>query len=136
MTDMPLTTSDAEKQPSWVVLVVDDEPLIRAAIGEYLQDSGCVIHEAGNASEAITILMVPDNSFDVVFTDINMPGPLDGYGLNTWIKANKPSVSVLLTSGRGVKTSEEWEFIAKPYTPESVIARIEGLMRAKAPKAN
>jgi len=64
------------------VLVVDDEVLIRMVISEYLRDCGYKVIEAANADEAILLLQQEELTIDVVFTDIEMPGSMDGWGLS------------------------------------------------------
>jgi CheY-like chemotaxis protein len=72
------------------VLVVEDEVLVRLAIAEYLRDCGYRVIEASSADEAILVLQQPELTIDVVFTDIEMPGPMDGFGLAQWTRTNRP----------------------------------------------
>ncbi|HEX2224313.1 MAG TPA: response regulator, partial [Thermoanaerobaculia bacterium] len=93
----PQPMPSAEPPPT--VLVVEDEVLIRLAVAQYLRDCGWVVLEAGDAEEALTILQAADVRVDLVFTDVQMPRALDGFGLARWIRAHRPEVRVLLTSG-------------------------------------
>jgi CheY-like chemotaxis protein len=104
------------------VLVVDDEPLIRFATMDALEDAGFTVYEAGNAGEAL--LQFRSHSIDAVFTDINMPGPMDGLGLVKLVRANYPNVRILVTSGHvrlgGFDLAGGVAFIPKPYDLETV----------------
>src|SRR6516164_6236020 len=101
-----------------VVLVVEDEILIRAAVAEYLRISGYTVVEAADATEAIAVF-VSGEPIDVVICDVNMPGTMDGLGLARWIKRHHRTLPVLLTSGRRIALSANKIpadfFIAKPY---------------------
>ena len=70
--------------------MVEDEVLIRLVIADYLRDCGYRVHEAVSAEEAILILQAPEVSIDIVFSDVEMPGEMDGFGLARWVRANKP----------------------------------------------
>jgi len=98
------------------VLVVEDEVLVRAAAVAYLQDRGFSVLEAPSGDHA-RILMRHRRDIGVVFSDVQMPGSLDGVALAQWVASECPWVRVLLTSGRSVpEQSLAWRFIAKPYT--------------------
>src|ERR1700690_3128346 len=86
-----------EHQNIHTVLVVEDEMMVRQPIAEYLRDCGYNVLEAADASEAIALL--GSDQVDVVFSDVRMPGRMDGFGLARWLRQNHPDVSVLLTSG-------------------------------------
>ncbi len=115
------------------VLVAEDEVLIRFAISDSLFDEGIRVHEAGTAAEAIAVLEgTPD--IVLVFTDICMPGTLDGLDLAHWIHDHRPDLSVILTSGDVRKSElvdEAGPFIAKPYDLQSVVSYIVALARAR-----
>jgi CheY-like chemotaxis protein len=80
------------------ILVVEDEPLIQLITSEALNESGYRVLVAGDADEAIGILN-RDSSVGLLFTDIVMPGALDGFGLAEWAKSVRPDLKVLYTSG-------------------------------------
>lgn len=61
------------------VLVVEDEVLLRLVVAEYLRDCGFKVIEAAHADEAVMVLKQPDLRIDVLFSDIEMPGSLDGF---------------------------------------------------------
>ncbi len=100
------------------ILVVEDEVLVRIAAAEYLRAAGYTVMEAADADEAIR-LMTAAPSIDLVFSDVHMPGAMDGYGLRAWILRERPRVKVLLTSGSmhagGGNGSGGRHLIVKPY---------------------
>ena len=104
----------AESRP--VVLVVEDEVMIRHVVAAYLRDSGFTVVEAVNASEAKELL-ASHNEVDIVFSDILMPEGIDGFALADWIDKHCEGLPLLLTSGSHAARSkaEGRQFISKPY---------------------
>jgi CheY-like chemotaxis protein len=99
MTEAATQSAEPEPSPSRpVVLVVDDEILLRSVIAEYLRDAGFRVVEAANGREAVTVLAAGE-AVDVVFSDVRMPGDVSGYDLADWVRTNRPAVGVLLASG-------------------------------------
>jgi CheY-like chemotaxis protein len=116
------------RQP--VVLVVEDEVLIRSAIAEYLRISGNLIVETANAAEAISVFAA-GVTIDVVFSDVQMPGPMDGLSLARWIYHHHPGIHVVLTSGNAdsARATEVAElFVPKPYRAAEVATHIRSLL--------
>ena len=116
------------------ILVVEDEVLIRLAVSDYLRDCGYRVVETGSGDEAVTILTKTDVRIDVVFTDVSMPGGLNGFGLAQWVRRERPDVRVILTSGV-TRTAEEARdlcahgpFMAKPYDHREVARQIRELL--------
>lgn len=115
------------------VLVVEDEVLVRMVIADYLRECGYRVIEAGSAAEALTVLRSPE-SVDVVFSDIQMPGDMDGFGLAIWVRQNQPRIKMLLASGnaRAAHTAgelcEDGPLEQKPYHPQTILARIQRLL--------
>jgi len=116
------------------VLVVDDEVLIRMVISEYLRDCGYKVIEAANADEAILLLQQEELTIDVVFTDIEMPGSMDGWGLSRWIRANRQGLHVILVgspahaANAAGELCESGPMLSKPYEPQAVLDRIKRLL--------
>jgi CheY-like chemotaxis protein len=119
--------------PLHTVLVVEDEVLIRLVIADYLRECGYKVYEAVHAQEAIAMLQSPEVAVDIVFSDVQMPGDMDGFALSRWIRANKPGVQVILTSGveRSANIAatlcEAGPLLEKPYPPQNVVDRIKQL---------
>ena len=122
------------------ILVVEDEVLVRLVIAEYLRECGYKVHEAAHAAEALAVLQSPEVSIDVVFSDVMMPGEVDGFGLARWVRSHRPDIQVILTSGidRSAEVAgmlcEAGPLLDKPYEPQGVVDRIKQLL-AKAGRA-
>lgn len=125
-------SSPVEDAPT--VLIAEDEVLIRFALYDGLTDRGVRVLEAATAAEAIHVLEA-EPEIDLVFTDIRMPGPLDGLDVVRWVHSHRPGTGVILTSG-GIHKDDlaadiraDEPFIAKPYDLDTVVARITDLAR-------
>jgi DNA-binding NtrC family response regulator len=122
------------------ILVVDDEALIRAILSDYLQECGYKVLEGSNAEEAILIIEKSDVIIDLVFSDVRMPGSMDGFGLARWVRVNRPGLPIILTSGDGKKVSSARElcenepFMAKPYDLKAVVAQIRASINTSRTK--
>jgi CheY-like chemotaxis protein len=119
-----------------VVLVVEDEPIVRLAITAYLRDLGWKVLEATNAEEARQILLV-SQPIDIVFADAQVPGTLDGIELTLWIRRRFPEVLIILTSDdtgiiQGLRASGAAPLVIKPYAPQDVAHRIADLLNETA----
>ena len=107
-----------------VVLVVEDEPLVRMVAVDTIEEAGYDTVEAFTADEAIRILETRKD-IRIVFTDINMPGSMDGLKLARAIRDRWPPIELILTSAfrklRAPDLPERWVFLAKPYLPEALM---------------
>ena len=108
-----------------VVLVVEDEFLLRTNAAEMIADAGFDVVEARDADEAIAILETrPD--IHVVFTDIQMAGSMDGLKLAHFVRGRWPPVKIIATSGNHVfkegDLPEGGVFLPKPYSFDSISA--------------
>jgi DNA-binding NtrC family response regulator len=102
-----------------VVLVVEDDFLLRLDAMQMLEESGFKVLEASNADQAIAILEArPD--INVVFTDVDMPGSIDGIKLAHAVRGRWPPIKIIATSGHYQITSDDLpsggKFIPKPYS--------------------
>lgn len=116
---------------SQTVLIVDDEWLLRLHARDFIECAGFDVVEAANGDEALDVLAA-HNDIAVLFTDINMPGSMDGLQLARRVHERYPDVKLLLTSGKIALGEDEIPadgvFISKPYAPESVVGKIESLL--------
>ncbi len=116
------------RQPT--VLIVEDEVIIRISLSEYLQDCEFTVFGVSNAHEAQAILN-GGRHVDVVFTDVHMPGEMDGFALARWVRTNYPSVRVILTSGvariarDAADLCDQADFVPKPYDHHQLADRIK-----------
>jgi CheY-like chemotaxis protein len=116
-----------------VVLIVEDEFLLRINAVEMIEEAGFDVVDAGNADEAIAIL---ENRSDirVIFTDIQMPGSMDGLKLAAAVRGRWPPIKIIATSGqyliREGDLPEGGVFLSKPYTSDSILFALHELTAA------
>jgi CheY-like chemotaxis protein len=125
----------AERQPT-CVLLVEDEALIAEIIGEALTESGHSVHTVANAQDAITHL-ANGARVDLLFTDINLPGDLDGVGLAEQARAANPQLPILFASGRWWRLEELQKLpnaatLRKPYSPARACEAVDLLLADQA----
>jgi CheY-like chemotaxis protein len=110
-----------------IVLVVDDEFLVRSVLSEILRDAGFHVLQAASASDAIGILEKHPR-VDLVFSDVKMPD-MDGFELARWVNEHNTDLPVILASGYLGKTNMAselrcTEFLKKPFDFDTVIEKI------------
>jgi DNA-binding NtrC family response regulator len=125
-----------EKTEVQIILVVEDDVLVRMPIAQYLRDCGYKVIEAVNAEEAVTVLSHHETLVDIVFSDIEMPGTLDGFGLAKWVREHRRGVDVILagTVPRAVDAAKELceaNPLPKPYEAQAVHSHIRRLLAAQ-----
>jgi CheY-like chemotaxis protein len=106
-----------------VVLIVEDEFLLRSHAVDMIAGAGFEVVEAANADEAIEILEAR-RDITVVFTDIQMPGSMDGLKLARAVRGRWPPIKIVATSGQfdvgTMDLPEGGRFLPKPYSPEQI----------------
>jgi CheY-like chemotaxis protein len=115
------------------ILVVEDDLLIRFTASELLADEGFAVVTADNADEALSVLAGRRDIF-MVFTDVNMPGQMNGIELAREVHARWPKVMLLVTSGREVLSDQEipddGRFMPKPYGAAALRQSVRALIDA------
>jgi two-component system, response regulator PdtaR len=110
-----------------VVLVAEDEALVRMLTADFLVEAGYQVVEASNAAEAIRMLE-STAPVRVLLTDVEMPGDMDGLELAREVQRRWPEVIIIVTSGRvrpcGNELTAGAEFFEKPVQEEAVISFI------------
>lgn len=111
-----------------VVLIVEDDLLLRINAAEMIEASGFEVIEAANADRAIEILETRSD-ITVIFTDIQMPGSMDGLKLARAVRGRWPPIKIIATSGRlnigEMDLPEGGRFLPKPYSH----AQVAGVLR-------
>ena len=111
-----------------VILVVEDDFLLRMNAADIIRDAGFDVLEASNADEAI-IILESRNDISVVFTDVQMPGSMDGLKLARAVRGRWPPIQIITTSGQCVVQAadlpEGGRFLPKPYNA----VQVSGLLR-------
>jgi CheY-like chemotaxis protein len=115
------------------ILVVEDEILVRMDIALSLEDHGFIVFEASNADEAIDFLDTHPE-IKLMFTDIDMPGSMDGLKLAAAVRDRWPPVKIIVTSGNRPLSDDllpvKGRFFSKPYDTIGVIGAINELIAA------
>jgi CheY-like chemotaxis protein len=114
------------------VLVVEDEPLVQMLASHALEDAGFAVRAAWNADEALRVLGEHAETVQVLFSDVNMPGDMDGIELAEEVHRRWPHILLLLSSGQAKladgQIPDSGRFVAKPYDTAQVLGQIHALM--------
>lgn len=114
-----------------VVLIVEDDPLLRMLAVEVVEEAGFVTLEAGNADEAVALL---ESHLDIslLFTDIDMPGSRDGLKLAHAVHDRWPLIKILIVSGKvrvqSIELPSNSCFVGKPYRTAALVAELHSLV--------
>jgi CheY-like chemotaxis protein len=118
------------------VLVAHGKALVRSELAAYLRECGYRVAEASSADEALVVLRSA-TLVDIVLSDVDLAGEMDGFGLASWIRANRPEVQVTL-SGTPAKSAEAAANLceqgpdrAVPYDHKFLADRIRHLLAAR-----
>lgn len=114
-----------------VVLIVEDEPIVLMLAADTVEQAGFEALQAENADVAIRILE-SRSDVRIVFTDVDMPGSMNGLKLAATVRGRWPPIEIILTSGHRVVASRDMPertlFIPKPYEPDRVVATLRQLV--------
>src|SRR5919107_6407838 len=120
-----------------VALVVEDGPLVRMTAVDELDDAGFPVLEAGNADEALAVLEARSDEVQVLFTDVDMPGSMNGMALAEQVHRRWPHVLLLISSGYARphpgEIPDHGQFIPKPYGAAALVRHIYELMHMSRP---
>jgi two-component system cell cycle sensor histidine kinase/response regulator CckA len=125
---------DAPRFPE-TILLVDDDPVVRAVASRLLRRSEYSVLEASGGQEALRILREQERSIDLMLTDILMPG-LDGWTLSELVRAEFPAVRILYMSGFAdddvvrSRALSDSHFLPKPFGFESLTRAVETVLRS------
>jgi two-component system, response regulator PdtaR len=124
-----LMSIPAGKPP--VVLVVEDEPLLRMLAVEVVEEAGFIAIEARDADEAV-VLLESRSDITLLFTDINMPGSMDGLKLAHAARNRWPPIKILVVSGKQRLQSSDLPsnscFVEKPYQASALVEELRSLV--------
>jgi len=135
-----MSSTEIEGAPPRIILIVEDEVLIRLVIADYLRHCGYRVVEAASAEEAKLVLEEGDLDVELVLSDVEMPGSMDGFGLARWVRENRPGIDVILagTPSRAAAAAgslcDAGPNLTKPYEPQTVVDRIRNLMGKRGRK--
>ncbi len=130
---MAMTQTTPDRGPT--ILVVEDEPLVRDTIVLELEDAGYAVVEAADGATALALLE-GGCDVDLLFTDIRMPGSIDGWQLAERARDLRPGIPVVYTTGftdDSPRLVDGSRLFKKPYKAEAVIASIRDLVLPPPP---
>lgn len=111
-----------------MILVVEDESLIRMSIADHLEESGFDVLEARDADQALELL-IKNPGISIIFTDVDMPGSMDGIALAQLVRDRWPPIRVFVTSGlwrlNGDELPDQSVFIPKPYNADELARQFQ-----------
>ena len=120
--------------PALVVLVAEDDVLIRMMAVDALTDAEFTVIEAVRADDALNILIAQPKTVHALFTDIQMPGAMTGLELAHHVRSQWPWIALLVASGNFRPSSDEMpvgsRFLPKPYNPDHVVQHVRELVEA------
>ena len=120
-----------------VVLLVEDQPLVRMTAADELEEAGFQVLEAPDADAALEVLEARSDEVQVLFTDVDMPGSMDGLALAERVHQRWPHVLLLVSSGHARPHPDEipdhGQFIPKPYRPTTLVRQIHDMMHVLRP---
>lgn len=115
------------------VLVAEDEVLIRMAVVDSFAEAGFTVYEAANADQAI-LMLEAHPEIRALFTDVDMPGSMDGLKLAAVVRLRWPPIKILVTSGhvkvRADEMPADGKFFSKPYDAARVVRTLRDLVAA------
>ncbi len=123
------------------ILLVEDEFLIRLTLAEVLIEAGFEVAEAENGDEAVLLMKGPDG-FDLLLTDIQMPGGTDGIALARRLRETRPDIPIVYMTGQpdamrhAAPLGAREVFVRKPYGPSEVLRIIHRLLAAEEAEDN
>jgi CheY-like chemotaxis protein len=107
-----------------VILIVEDEALVRLSTVGILEDAGFRMIEAVNSDQALELLEM-DSDVQLLFTDVNMPGTIDGLSLARQVHDRWPHIGIMIASAKSKPQPSELpagsRFHQKPYSPDRVV---------------
>lgn len=116
------------------ILLVEDELLVRMTAADELEEAGFQVLEAANADVALTVLEARADEVQVLFTDVDMPGSMDGMALAQQVNRRWPHIRLLISSGYACPDPEEipdhGHFVPKPYRPSVIVQHISEMIDA------
>jgi CheY-like chemotaxis protein len=135
-----MTMPDRDSRPANIktILVLDGDVLVRMPVVQFLRDCGHRVVEAASTDEAIAVLQKTNVPVDVMLSEIDIPGSMNGFGFAQWARSVRPELKILLagTPERTVRNAAELcevgPTLKRPYDHKHVLHRIKRLLAARA----
>ena len=126
--ERPSLDADARPELRCRLLLVEDNEAVAQATRELLHAMGCTVHHAPHAADALARVQQTPDGFDIVLSDIEMPGSLDGIALAMQIRSGWPKLPVLLMTGYAAQleqaVKQQLDVLPKPCSPAVLAAAI------------
>ncbi|MBU6399140.1 MAG: response regulator, partial [Verrucomicrobia bacterium] len=129
------STPDLIRGGKETILLVEDDPLLRALAQSILERYGYQILQAGSGTEALAIWEKQEGKVDLLLTDVAMPGDLGGQDLAWQLQAKRPQLKVVFTSGynvdsipRDLPLKPGFNFIPKPYSASALVQTVRSCL--------
>ena len=125
---------EAVAKASATILVVHGKVLVRITICSYLQDCGYRVVPAADSDEALTVLEAPDQPVDVVLSEVEIDGAMDGFALAQWVRAHRPGLPMMLVGSPSAAANAATELCnASPtatrvHHPDAILTQIQRLL--------
>ena len=130
-----MTSARTAHPRPFVVVLAEDEALIRMMAADVLTSAGYQVIEAEHGDHALAVLHSKARDIHILFTDIHMPGSMDGLALAHHSRRNWPWIALLIASGRARPAQEDLpagsRFLAKPYDPDHMVSHVRELIAAQ-----
>jgi DNA-binding response OmpR family regulator len=121
--------------PKPTVLIVDDEPIVRAVVGRYLRRDGFTTVSAATGPEALSAATDPDQPPHVIVLDIMLPG-VDGFEVCRQLRERRVTAPIILLTARGEEQDRIGglgigadDYVVKPFSPGELVARVKAQLR-------
>src|SRR6266704_2009331 len=122
---------EIEAKPERVVLLADDEPLVRNLVGAVLSDAGYRVLDAADGEQALEVSRQFAGSIHLLVTDITMPR-MNGIELSMRLASERPGIKVLMMSGvlstEPLVRDESVHFLRKPFLPEALCQKLSSML--------
>ena len=126
-------TLESERKAELVVLLAEDEPLVRNLVGAVLSDAGYRVLNASDGEQALEVSRQYDGSIDFLLTDVTMP-KMNGIELSMRIAQERPGIKVLMMSGvlstETLVRDQSVHFLRKPFLPEALCEKLSAMLPA------
>ena len=123
------------KEAPITIILAEDELLIRMVAADALSDAGFNVIEVEHAQAALAVLHERASDVHALFTDVHMPGTMDGLDLVKHAHVSWPWIALLVTSGRAQPCTGDMpigcRFLAKPYDPNHMVHHMRSLMTVR-----
>jgi DNA-binding response OmpR family regulator len=120
--------------PAETILLAEGEVLVRYAIADYLRECGYRVVEVSSAEEALEVFREPAIGVSILLSSAELAGPMDGFALARWVRANRADVGVMLAgtisreADAAAELCDKGPMLSRPYEPQAVVDRIRRLL--------